>query len=116
VDSFKADKVTFIGEQDGPAERELKTRLIECLSVEIEVKKAYLVRVSYENNPNQKVAICIQGGGDRASRIVNCLGSVFSRQFSQKESLDVIFLTRDQLHDISAAAEPFFEVPSLEIS
>ena len=49
-------KVEFVGEQDGPPERELKLRLVMLFENEPSVRRAYLARVRYENASTTDVA------------------------------------------------------------
>ena len=108
MDQLRVDKITFVGEQVGPVEQELERKLIACLAPGTGVRDAYLVRVAYSHSPEQSVALCLSGGGERAQQIVGCVGRVFHKMFSNTQSLDVVFLTNVQMAEIGAVARPFY--------
>ena len=48
-EEFVASTIRFIGQQDGPPERELKSHLASLLADECSVQRAYLARLQYDN-------------------------------------------------------------------
>jgi len=111
MEELKTSRVLFLGEQDGPVERELKTNLIEnCLISNRSVLSAYLARVSYQEMPGSTVALCFWGGKENAAAIVECVGATFRRVFRSTEHLDIFFLDESQLQAIYKVAKPFYVV------
>src|SRR5688500_13564542 len=59
TEEFVASNIRFVGEQDGPPERTLKTHLVELFSTEPALVRAYLARVQYGAEPGSEVALCL---------------------------------------------------------
>jgi len=108
---FRTKKIVFLGEQDGPAERELKFKLAECLSSYENVDSAFLARISLREISTPQVALCLNGGENNALELVECVGKVFGRLFKTTQHLEVVFLTKEQLEEIKRVAKSFY--PSL---
>jgi hypothetical protein len=51
IHSLSTGDITFLGEQDGPAERRLKEALAVLLGLGATVTRAYLARVAYTTRP-----------------------------------------------------------------
>ena len=112
MDRLNPSRVLFLGEQDGPFERTLKSSLIaNCLSFQPSVSAAYLTRVSYQETPGQNVALCLHGGEENATAIVDCLGAIFREHFQATEHLDILFLSVHQLEEAAKVAKPFYILP-----
>jgi hypothetical protein len=103
----KTKRVLFLGEQDGVAERELKAKLVECLSGKNGVQAAYLVRVSYAEVPEPQVALYLSGGDEQAHALVECVGQAFSGLFKTTQHLDILFLSHTQVVEVQRVAKPF---------
>ena len=101
-------RVIFLREQDGPVERSLKDQIATSLAKNIEVKKAYLVRVRYGDDRNESVALCLKGGDPSAHEIVEKVGRLFNDMFNQTQRLDIIFLTEAQELELRPIAHPFY--------
>lgn len=52
--------VRFTGEQDGPAERDLKGSFVELFRVEPKVEVAYLARVEHGDGSGIHVTLCLK--------------------------------------------------------
>lgn len=98
---------TFKSEQDGTVERELKRRLVHCLSA-AGVVKAYLVRVSNVDGSEERVALCLDGGENCADSLVPRIGAAFQEMFADTESLDIVFLTASEKREIEVIARAFY--------
>jgi hypothetical protein len=109
VDRLNLFPVTFISDQNGPVELELKKKLVPCLSSYQQVFKAFLARVSYGSSPKQEVALCLVGGDNDAEQILGCVQPIFEQMFRTSESLGIVFLTDEKLKQISSVAKPFYE-------
>jgi len=102
--------VHFIGEQDGPPERELKEKLIVLFGQLKLVKIAYLARVKYRETGLAGVALCVRGQPGQERMFAKRVGKVFSPMFASPEHLDVIWLTPDQETSLAKVCTPFYTV------
>jgi hypothetical protein len=84
--------VSFVCEQDGPVERELKAKLISLFEHSPAVEIGYLVRVQYEKGL-QHVALCLKQSGGSKEKISRDVGQEFAAMFNSKEHLDILFLS-----------------------
>jgi hypothetical protein len=105
---FHISRVTFLGEQDGPAERELESRLIELLRSELRISRAYLARVNYSDPAGDSVALCVRCAPPPCSQIVERVGKIFASIFGAHEHLDVLFLEQNQEAELAKRCRPFF--------
>jgi hypothetical protein len=108
MNRLRAQKIIFLGEQDGAIEQELKNVLSRYLSGIPNVSAAYLARVSYAESPQPKVALCLSGGSEDALGLVTSIQGLFSKRFSATQSLDILFLSEPQLTVINFVAKPFY--------
>jgi len=100
-------KLRFLGDQDGPPERELKSRLSELFRQANVVSRAFLARVLY--GPNEiAVALCIRLRTDGAEEnLAKEIAQIFSEMFGQHEHLDIVFLRSSQEADLLRVCRPF---------
>ena len=91
MEQLKTKKLLFLREQDGPTERELKTKLLNCFSSDAEIVAAYLVRVSYAEVPSINVALCIEGSVKNAQPLVTAIGEAFRELFRETQKPDILF-------------------------
>ncbi len=118
--AFVPHHVQFVGEQDGPPERELKTKLSSSLRP-MGVRKAYLAVVSYDERkgpqnssgdgaPALNVALCLslQDATAEKREIVERAGHDFAALFGPTEHMDVIFLTDQQEAALNKVCRPFY--------
>lgn len=101
-------QLRFIGDQDGPPERELKERLADFFRRDQSVKAAYLARISYGDPSRVSVALCLrtQFGPDRG--MAEKVGRIFATMFGSHEHLDIIFPTIEQEAALAKVCAPFF--------
>jgi len=98
-------KIRFVGEQDGPPERDLKELLVPEL-VSSAVKRAYLVRVAYDDPSSQEVALCVRG--TESAALVRTVAAHFATVFGRETHLDILFLTEPQERELSRVCRPFY--------
>ncbi|HEV8147968.1 MAG TPA: enhanced serine sensitivity protein SseB C-terminal domain-containing protein [Bryobacteraceae bacterium] len=108
VKAFHVPEITFVGEQTGAVEHELKVRLATRFRSDPQVNEAYLVRVRYGDSPEIKVAVCLEAGDEFVSQIVEATANEFHRIFNPDESMDVVFLSPEQHARIASLAQPFY--------
>jgi len=99
--------VTFVGEQDGPPERELKGKLSSLFARYPTVQRAYLTVVRYPGSSAHHVALCMAANGDDEA-LVGEISAVFRSLFGSHEHLDTIFLQGFQEAQLAAVCKPFF--------
>ena len=103
-------EVKFLGEQDGPPERDLKQELIELFRPKHEITAAYLAKVSYGTDPQVNVALCLQSLTGHDSRLMSEVAKVFSQKFNTHEHLDTIFIRDAQASELANVCKPFFQI------
>ena len=98
--------ITFISEQDGPIERQLKTALLPAIR-RAGAERAYLARASFQGSPDTAVILCL--AAPENSSAVREISEVFAVLFNASEHLDILFLTGSR-HEasLSAVCRPFF--------
>ena len=111
-EQFRVSAPRFIGEQDGPPERELKSRLIELFEQVHGIGKAYLARVAYDDSEAISVALCLRAETTHRD-IVEKIGKIFGSMFPSRERLDIIFVTEKQECDLVRSCKPFFDSGAL---
>jgi SseB protein C-terminal domain len=111
IDTPRRLRVTFIGEQDGAPERELKARLIGVLKRHTAVSRAYLAKVSYLENGEGGVALCLPSGVEPPEALVREVTAAFADLFSVDQHLDVILTSEDDEERLSKVCRPFYRRP-----
>ncbi len=106
---FRVRKITFIGEQDGVPEQELKSSLNILFSNKKTVMSAYLARVNYGNPNKFDVALCIRSEIPEDIALKKEAGQIFSAKFGNHEHLDIIFIRKEQETALRKVCNPFFE-------
>src|SRR5580704_17450003 len=94
---FQVRKIEFLGEQDGPPERLLKTKLVKFFHHERSVFDAFLTRVDYGEGKAVGVVLALTTKHASKQDIVEKIGTIFASVFGAKEHLDILFLTDEQL-------------------
>jgi hypothetical protein len=108
LEQFYAVQVEFLGEQDGPPERELKARLVQLPGFEVNVSRAYLARVLYGDS-HSSVALCVYADStDNRQTLAAMVGQIFSSMFGSQAQLDIIFLNEEQHAKVAECCRPFF--------
>lgn len=105
--SRNEQRIEFLGEQDGPAERELKARLVEILRAVPAVDRAYLARVGYQPHTPPAVALCLSASRPDPS-IVRSIREPFASLFARNAFMDVFFVDDAQETDLARVCSPFY--------
>jgi hypothetical protein len=100
--------LSFLGEQDGPPERELKAQFCELFQDRAHVQRAYLARVDYGNPIEHHVALCIRMTTPDDVKLKKAIGSLFAQKFGAHEHLDVILVQEGQEADLGKVCRPFY--------
>jgi hypothetical protein len=107
--SVHVPQLRFIGEQDGPPERELKERLAEFFRHDQSVRAAYLARVNYGDPSRVSVALCLRTQFGADPGMAEKIGRIFSSMFGSHEHLDMVFLSPEQEAMLAKVCAPFFK-------
>jgi SseB protein C-terminal domain len=99
--------ISFVGEQDGPIERELKDEWKKILAQHDAVKSAYLARATYASEPQQHVVLCLHSTSGADLELVARLQQPFVSRFNSAEKLDVAFISPEQQLQVRTVCEPF---------
>jgi hypothetical protein len=97
----------FVGEQDGPTERVLKTRLREVLDRSRNMEAAYLCRANLDQGP-ESVILALRTASGPNTRIVEDIGKIFASTFARSEHLDILFVTDEQEGQLKQVCTPFY--------
>lgn len=106
-DEMRVPQVQFVGEQDGPAEREFKQRLVERIGHDHRVVTAHLARVKYSDATPIVVALCLRVEPGQESDLARKVAQVFSSMFGRHEHLDILFLDPQQVTEVSKVCLAF---------
>ena len=97
--------VQFIGEQDGPSERDLKASVFAILARHAHVHRAYLARIAYDGAEVGAVALCLVGRQD--PDLAATIGREFARLFATGVPLDIVFVWVEEEAILCGCVSPF---------
>jgi hypothetical protein len=106
--------ITFVSEQDGAPERDLKQRLNSYFERELAVTTAYLVQVKYQEPSTQQVALCLCADSAFHQSVVESVSRIFSELFNRETHLDILFLQPDTEKQVRMVAKAFYIQPRHE--
>jgi len=98
--------VEFVGEQDGPPERELKGALCLAFKARPDVARAYLCRVRYDRAGTHAVALALSAPEDPG--LADQVGQVFWQMFGRGVPLDIMFVESDVEMRLAKVCSPFY--------
>ena len=101
-------RVEFLGEQDGPNEREMKAVLVRVLDEVGSVEAAYLARVGFQPAATPSVALCVRATEGVEQTLVRRVSEVAYQLLSRGTVLDVVFLSPEQEQDLSSVCSRFY--------
>ena len=102
--------VSFLSEQDGPPERELKDKFRTLFGQLQLIRTAYLALVRYDNAGPIHVALCVRGQPGQNRMFAERVSQVFSTMFGSHEHLDTIWLTPEQETSLAQVCQAFYEI------
>ena len=107
TEQFTVPQFRFVGEQDGPTEKNLKDGLVALFQKDIAIKAAYLVKVDFGNGGSGVIlGLRCMAGENR--QIADSIGKVFASIFARSEHLDILFLSESQEVQIKQVCRSFF--------
>ena len=106
---LKPQIIRFIGEQDGPAEFDLKARFVELLRGEPSVQRAYLALAEHGDGSSAHVTLCLKCFTKKEdSSLLPKLAAIFGNMFNSREHLDVRFLGEGEERELCSVCTAFY--------
>lgn len=106
--SFRVRAIDYVSEQDGPPERDLKTALGELFVASDEVQAAFLLRVRLPKATQESVMLVVRAPDADRRRLVKRITHVFQQHFGSNVSLDISFMTLDDVARAEMVASAFY--------
>lgn len=100
--------VRFVGQQDGPIEKDFTSRLSAFFEQKKANLAAYLCRVHYGDPSQVSVAICLASPDGQQIEIVDGISLIFREMFGQHEHVDIMFIGEEQVLSIEQVCRPFY--------
>jgi hypothetical protein len=101
-------QIDFLGEQDGPVERTLKTGLATEFARLPQIRSAYLTRLRYANGDHAVALALDAAAGTKPEAVVRRVHDCFARIFASSQYLDILFLDDLQRAAVARSSEPFY--------
>jgi hypothetical protein len=109
IHSLSTEDITFLGEQDGPAERRLKEALAVLLGLGASVTRAYLARVAYDDRTSGVMLGLLTDDNRDCEKLAGQIGKTVAALFNTRADLDIVFLNNERDAEISKACPPFYD-------
>lgn len=107
--SFKHDGISFLSEQIGAPENDLKRTIVGLFRSGLyPVKRAYLAQAKYAGFEDRHIVLGIASWRIDADQLALEVDNVFRRTFSSKEHLDILFMNDEQERSIRRVCCPFY--------
>ena len=103
-------RIDFVGEHDGPPERELKALLAAELTHYPAVRRAYLAIVGFGPEAPLSVALCLAPAKAESPVVVDACAQIFRRLFKADMALDMLFVTAEQEGELARVCSAFYPV------
>lgn len=100
--------IRFVGEQDGPSERELKHQFVQLFSTIEYIRVAYLAIADYQSGSPPSVVLCLHLDRGEDAGLVETLGKIFNAMFNVDEHLDVLFIDDEDEARLKTVCLPFY--------
>jgi hypothetical protein len=101
-------KVRFLAEQDGPVERRVKARWLSILSSNPNIRRAFLVRASYEDPNDIHVVLALCSNARPDCTLIEALRVPYAEIFRSDCPLDMVFPSPAQESEIAKVCRPFY--------
>ena len=102
-------RITYLTEQLGAVETDLKGEIVERLEKLGSPARAYLVSVLHAESGDSSVTLCIYIEERWRKFVVHQVTDIFEAMFSKAEYLDIVFLDAEEEKKVQAICKPFFE-------
>jgi hypothetical protein len=104
----RESRVEFLGDQDGPRERALKSLIARELMNFATVERAYLARVGFAPDAAVSVALCLAPKPPETASIVHAVSRLVHSSVPSGVFLDIIFVTPGQEDDLARVCRAFY--------
>jgi hypothetical protein len=109
IHSLSTDDITFLGEQNGPAEQRLKEALAVVLGLGANVTRAYLARVAYDDKTSGVMLGLLTDDDRDCEKLAGQIGKTVAALFKTNADLDIVFLNSERDAEIRKACPPFYD-------
>jgi hypothetical protein len=109
IHSLSSGDITFLGEQDGPAERRLKEALAVVLGLGASVTRAYLARVAYDDKTSGVMLGLLTDDDRDCEKLAGQIDKTIAALFKTSADLDIVFLNTERDAEIRKACPPFYD-------
>ena len=109
LEKLQVQTIRFIGEQDGPIEKILKSKLTDLFRGDEIITKAYLAKVNYGDGAGDSVVLGLRAESGPDEDIVKKVIAIFSSIFNSKDHLDIVFLSKSQEAELVKVCASFYE-------
>jgi hypothetical protein len=109
IHSLSSSDITFLGEQDGPAEQRLKEALAVLLGLGASVTGAYLARAVYDDKTSGVMLGLLTGDYRDCEKLARQIGKTVAALFKTSADLDIVFLNNERDAEIRKACPPFYD-------
>ena len=102
--------IKFLGEQDGPVERQIERKLVSLFDARPDVSRAYLCRIRYPSA--EAVALVLSAPEDPglAAMVAEVFATMFGRELNEgrgtKSRRQLRLVGRDRMRSLVATATP----------
>lgn len=107
VEKLQPASIKFVGEQDGPREKTLKSALTSFFEGDPAIQKAYLARIGI--GEQHSVALCLKADPLPDESYPEKIAEIFLRVMGPGGNMDVLFLADQQEIDLARVCRPFYE-------
>ena len=104
---IRPGSIGFLGEQDGPREKALKSALVTFFQSDGIVQKAYLARLDI--GEKHTVGLCLKADPLPDESYPDRIGEVFIRVMGSGGYLHILFLVEKQETELARVCRPFYE-------
>lgn len=101
-------RISFLCEQIGKPEQELKHYLLDLFKKNKEVIRAYLVRVKYDSKNDFNVVLCLKMTSKPSENLEEGISNIFAGMFRTDEHLDTLFLSSEEEARLRSICQPFY--------
>jgi hypothetical protein len=102
--------IQFLGEQDGPPERDLKQKFAALFREDGSVSRAYLARAVLNGDETSTVVLALMRPEGDNLALVKKVAGIFDATYGASQHLDTIYLSDAQETRLAKVCRPFFEL------
>jgi len=107
ITKIRSGSIGFLGEQDGPREKALKSALVTFFENDGIVQQAYLARLDL--GEEHTVGLCLKADPLPDESYPERIGELFMRVMGPGGYLHILFLVEKQEMELTRVCRPFYE-------